>query len=173
MPWKLTCVWVFSAVVVSCSPQSREVRPLTDAERVVIEEAIRARVLAFADAQRNHERLCEDPSEVHDHFAYPGGRLLLASDTTPVFYTQDEWEAEGLPASYWCSIESVDIQFDSVVVHVLTRDVAVSAAPLSFSRVMKSGQSTQAKGMSFETWVLTNDGWKSSSAFDYYEGLEG
>lgn len=153
----------------ACSEGPAEEFELTDSHRVAIADTIRGRVYAFAEAQENHERLCEDPSEVRDYFTYPDGRMLLASDTTLSFTTQSEWEANGLPVSYWCSIESLELRIDSVVVHVLTPDVAVASWPHHFARVMKTGERDEARSNIFETFLRTETGWKATSGFAYFK----
>lgn len=152
----------------ACSPLSPATQ-LTEPEREAIADSIRAGVYAFAAAQENHEGLCEDRSSILEHFTYPNGGMLDASGTTPVFHTRAEWEATGLPTSYWCGIESLEFRIDSVVVHVLTRDVAMASYPHFFSRVEKSGDRYEARGNIFEAWIRTEEGWRASSGSGFYE----
>ena len=66
------------------------------------------------------------------------------------------------------SLESLEIQIDSVVVQVLTRDVALASWPHHFRRVLKDGSQDEAKGNIFDAWLRTEEGWKSTSGFSYY-----
>ena len=156
----------------ACTPSKLGDLPLSPEERTEIGDSVRARVLAFAEMQMNHAALCADVSPMRDHFAYPGGRILTASDTTASFITREEWEEGGIPQSYWCSIQSMDVRYDSIYVHVLTRDVAVSFVPFYVERVLASGDSAYARGSTFETWLRTDTGWKSTSSSGHMELTE-
>lgn len=163
----LTFACLASAAVSSCTPSGATVAPLTDAERAEIAESVRDRIDDFIAMRLQRETLCQDPTPIREFFAYPGGVSLDVQDSTLRLWTEEEFNAEGIPADYWCGIEDETFEIDSVVVHVLTRDVARTAFTSTFSISFASDPAVTAKTMDVWTWQRMDGAWRMVGAVSH------
>jgi len=95
---------------------------------------------------------------------YVDGAALFASDT--IVTTLTRAEVEKLTARNVCSRRSMSGRVDSIIVQVLTADVAMAAWTFDETKVDSAGVSKRVKGSVLHSWLRTPAGWQATAWMD-------
>lgn len=95
---------------------------------------------------------------------YVEGAGLLASDT--VITSMTEADIKKLIAKNVCSRRSMNGRVDSLIVQVLTADVAMAAWTFDETKVDSAGVTERLKGSVLHSWLRTPAGWQATAWMD-------
>lgn len=160
---RLAAALCFAGVLAGCAGAPPSRAPLTANERMAIADTVRRLVHQYV-AIGNAPTLCGDPSPMFKFFGYVDGAGLIASDT--IVTTMTQAEIEKLVAKNVCSRRSMSGRADSVIVQVLTADVAMAAWTFDETKVDSAGVSERVKGSVLHSWLRTPAGWQATAWMD-------
>lgn len=158
--------WIIGVVFLILLPgcrTSEQRTPLTPGERSAITDTVRTLVHQYVSAG-NSPTICSNPAPILRRFGFVEGTLLYASGITIGAFSRPD--VEGLVKKNACSRRSLSARVDSLIVQVLSRDVAIAAWTFDEIKVDSLGRSERVKGTVLHSWVRGPDGWSATAWMD-------
>lgn len=146
---------VVTSLVVGCQSPPDATSVLSPAERAAIADTLRVAAREYGAIQK--PGLCADLTPFTRRFAYPDSQYLSVHDTVAHFITRTEWETTLHGA--FCSLRQLDAKVDTVVVQVLSRDIAMVGWTFDETETDTLGTKSHVKGSVLQSWMRTPAGW--------------
>lgn len=142
---------------------SEPATPLTPGERSAITDTVRTLVHQYVSLG-NSPTICSNPTPMLKLIGFVEGTSLYASGSTIGIFSRPD--VEGMVKQSACSRRSLSGRVDSVIVQVLSRDVAIAAWTFDETKVDSLGRSERIKGAVLHSWLRGPDGWSATAWMD-------
>ena len=155
MPRHRLLLTAVAGAMLGCQSPPAATSVPSPAERAAIADTLRVAAREYDAIQK--PGLCADLAPFTRRFAYPDSQYLSVHDTVAHFITRAEWEATLHNA--FCGLRQLDGTVDTVVVQVLSRDIAMVGRTFDETETDTAGHRSHIKGSVLQSWIRTPAGW--------------